>query len=218
MTKKERLRREILTSLSRVYIANTIQLESFFQEHGSPKKRASEFLRSLQEEKVIEGRQLSIGKAKNWRLTKQGWLTLGMDRNAIPFQSNKVDHLLSIGNVFFHLHHKGGLKSFRTELREPFYSTHTSSIKKYCPDAFFHYRNELYLLEVQLTPLSTRKWRKKWELAEEFFYEGHYQKVTWHPFEKEYIPTIVVISSQSEHVVKAGTELPVSIIRNATDF
>lgn len=207
----------IMEFLTRIPIVSTDQVARFFSDNGSPNKRASEALTTLEAERIIEGRRREIGKAKVWRLTKKGRDMQGITRPPTPLQSMKTDHILSIGDAYLDLLSSGKLSRWTTELRETYRIGNKE--RKYCPDAFFVFEGKPYLLEVQRSPLSVNRWGEKWNVATEFFDGGHYMKASFQLWEGKTIrPRIAVITDQAESQVTAGAKLPLLILKSGADL
>jgi hypothetical protein len=194
-------------------VATTPQLEMFFRQHGSPKSRCSELLKELEEEKWVEGQQnRMMGHAKAWRLGRVGKAFYNVKRSPISFRSRRLQHQLKITDVFLSLWLTQNLRTFTCELREEFEYKNKEengeiTIAKYCPDAFFVYDNTPYFLEVQRSPLSSRRWQKKWDVAEAYFSSGE-RKIGQYLIQK---PRILVISTQNPAIVKGDGNLPLAI-------
>lgn len=134
---------------------------------------------------------------------------MGIKRGPFFLGSNKIEHLLAIGDVWF----ERRPPIFLVELREQF------GAKKYCPDAFFVHRGRAYLLELQLYPLSTAKWAEKWAIATEYFDGGHHRKASWQLWPGKVIrPNILVLSQQGVDVIRGGSNLPIRIIRDIKEL
>lgn len=135
-------------------------------------------------------------------------------KRPLPLNSLKIDHALAIGDVWLTLVRTGKLQYFKYEPIDPF--TTGGRQKVYAPDAFFIYKNKPYLLELQLSPLSTIRWGEKWAVATSFFDEGHYKKATWQVIPNHILhPAIIVLSNQSPDVIQGGSLLNLSIIKEA---
>jgi hypothetical protein len=220
LTIKEQLNHQILYVLSKMKMASTKQIELLFSGYGSPGKRASEWLNALSVEGLIEGKRVMIGQYKLWRLTKKGRLLMEVPyATPMRFTNPKITHQLEIGELFIRLLQTKRLKRFELELREPFISIRTKKLMLYCPDAFFQFHNRLFVMELQRTRITRKAWQLKWDIAEEFFEDEHYQNVTWHPFDKtKHLPEILVISTQNEQVIKADSRLKIHHLRKIEDM
>lgn len=200
-----------MNTLKTLPVISTDQAVRYFRDYKHPSKRVSDMFRQLEEEKLVEGRRRSMGETKVWRLSKKGREELGVNRKPLPLNATVLTHALAIGNVYLELKRTGGLLHFETELREEY--TVGGKVKKYCPDAFFIYKKKPYLLEVQLTPLSSDRWAKKWETANEFF-SGPHLKASWQKYSKNpFRPEMVVLTKQNTEIVKAGSRIPLIIVQ-----
>jgi DNA-binding MarR family transcriptional regulator len=215
---QEKAIKQVFITLATTMVATTPQLEGFFSYCGSPKKRASEALRELEEDGFVEGQKnRPMGRAKVWRLSKKGRDYMSITRRPIALQSNKLSHHLEITDSFLQLSQTEELKYFEIELREHFIDR-SNKIKKYCPDAFFIFNGIPYLLEVQRSPLSSLRWKAKWDVALEFFESGMYKHASWQKGSEVTQPHIVVISNQRKDVVLHGCRLPVVLVRQIRDI
>jgi hypothetical protein len=193
---------------------DTHQIASFFRFDRSPQKRASQILVELSRENLVEGRSRAIGETKVWRLTKKGREIKGVTRRPVPL-SKRLDHWLAIGDVYCTLKQSGGLRYFIPELREPIPGTR----KVYCGDAFVEWREKRFLLEVQMSPLSTDRWKEKWMVLTEWARRGGLRQASFQRFYKETItPAIVVVTQQSKEVVSGGMDLPLKIVRDIKEL
>lgn len=214
MKKTEKKKQRILFILAVLPIVSTNQIARLFPELKYPNKQASKCLKELERDKMVEGRDRSIGETKIWRLTRKARKKLELKGRAIPLTIRNVEHFLSIGDVYFDLYESGNLAYFQAELREEFVN-HLGKKRKYSPDAFFIYDNEPFLLEVQRSYLSRKNWAEKWKIANDFIYEGRLQQSSISDFlrNEKQLP-IVVVTEQNKDVVKTGTQLPLFITRN----
>lgn len=218
MNQNESIKQTILNLMISNPIVSTSHVARYFTHRGSPYKRASEALLKLEREKVIEGRRRAMGTHKVWRLTKRGREEYGVTRPPTPFTSNKINHFLAITTVYQDLRRMGELKRWQVELRESF------GKHKYCPDCFFVLVKEgqvyAYLCEVQESPLSSERWKKKWARTEAFFSSPEFNNASFQVIKGRVIrPKILVLSKQQESTIREGCSLPLVIaqdIRKAT--
>lgn len=195
MNKRFFKRIDVLSFMKTIPIVSTEQVALFFSEHGSPLKRASELLKELEEEELIEG-QNRFQESKVWRLSKKGRELLRFDSYPVPMKTRKLKHMLSIGDVFLDLSFTGNLDYFTFEPRFDFVNKH-GKIRRFSPDAEFSYLKEKYFLEVQRTPIKDERWAEKWNVSKEFL---EIQNETF------IMPKILVISEQKASIVKTGSE------------
>lgn len=165
----------------------------------------------MEKEKLIEGKRREIGKSKVWRLSKEGRELTGAAKVPLPFSSPKVEHVLAIGDVYQALVSTGRLLAFHYEPKDEF---NAGRRLVYSPDAFYALRGGgAALLEVQRSPMSSTRWAAKWAIASAYFEGGHYKGASWQPGKLPIIPRIVVLSSQEEETIKAGSMLNITIAR-----
>jgi hypothetical protein len=134
----------------------------------------------------------------------------------LPFNSPKVEHVLAIGDLFQELLSSGRLKYFAYEPKDEF---NVGRKMTYAPDAFFALdRGGSYLLELQRSNLSTNRWALKWAIASAFFDGNFYKSASWQVAGKIILkPKILVITKQSQEVVRAGSSLPL-LIQDTMNF
>lgn len=131
----------------------------------------------------------------------------------MPLNSMKIDHALAIGDVWLDMVLGGGLKYFVYEPKDEF--NPGTGRRVYCPDAFFIHGGTAYLLEVQRSPLSTKRWAEKWAVASQYFDGGYYKSASWQVAQGRIIkPSIVVLSTQSPQVITAGTGLSLILAKD----
>jgi hypothetical protein len=206
----------ILHLMANCPIVSTDNVARYFLDRGSPSKRASEHLNFLLSERLIDGhsRALQKGKSKVWRLSKKGREKMNVTSRAIPLNSNKVDHYVSIANLYQDLKRRGELRKWIVELRED------CGKSKYCPDAFAAIKTEngtrAYLFELQLSPLPSTRWAEKWTIAQTFFENPDYLKAASFQFVEGRIikPNIIVLSSQQPETVRGETRIQITIAKD----
>lgn len=75
-----------------------------------------------------------------------------------------------------------------------------------------------FLLEYQLSPLSSERWAAKWAVAAAFFDGGAYKSASWQPAGNVKVkPRIVAITKQGKETVGAGSSLSL-VIEPSIDF
>lgn len=207
MKKIDKQKQQLLMHLSVLPIASGKQLECFFTEYQYPEKRVSMCLRELEVEGLVEGKARPIGESKVWRLSKKGREWMDVKKPPVPLSERKVEHYLAIASVYLHLQFSPLLQFFEVEPRFPFVSR-ANEEKVYAPDAIFIWKDEVYALEVQRSPLSSKGWAEKWKVAEGFYttalpcvYEGR---------DMSRDTPIITLSEQTHSVIKQ-TELPLII-------
>lgn len=173
---------------------------------------------SLQEDKLVEGQRRSIGHSKLWRLSKQGRELMNVTRKLTAFQTLKIDHILGIGHILFDLMQMGEVIDFTYEPVELFVSMNKD--KKFCADAFFAFNNKAYLLEYQLSPLSSLRWAEKWETYNRYLGSTAFHKAFWNKHAKGQfiLPMTVVVSNQQPETIRTGCKFPIKIVRNIKEM
>lgn len=112
----------------------------------------------------------------------------------------KVQNYLGFADVYFTM---GQPKIFQVELREALHNTH------FDPDIFTIHNRKVYLIEVQVKPLSQKEWGEKWKKWNVYFNENHYLTASWQKYAKsdevkKRIPEVVVITKQVKEQVASG--------------
>lgn len=210
----------ILTLMTYNPVISTNHVARYFSDRGSPQKRASEYLHELQTQKLVESRRRAIGESKVWRLSKKGRKQQGINIHPVALNSNKVNHYLAIASVYQELKRLGEVSEWRVELREKF------GKDVYAPDAFFVLKTQkgtkAFLLEVQSSPMTTKRWGEKWAIASRFFDENHYRSASFQFMEgKSFRPHVVVVSSQQPETVQGESKFKFILcddIKKATLF
>lgn len=180
---------------------------------------------------MITGDRLYQRKPKLYRLTQKGRTYVEEESTRcgeflrlpqqVPLSTPKINHYLAIGDVYLDLMGMGGLLYFLPETRDNFTDAITGHEKKYCPDAFFVWREKVYILEVQLSACSSKEWMAKWALAWEFFSQGHHKRASWQIADGNTITPhhFVVVSNQHPETVTAGGErLPILPVRHIREL
>lgn len=191
----------------------------YFQDSGSPTKRASAHLRLLEDQKVIEGRSRAIGLPKVWRLTKRGREQLGVTARPISFTSGKMEHWLSITSDYIELSRMGDLTKWEVEPRYKFKVGNKEMI--YSPDAYFTFRYNgkryAYFLEHQYSPITSKRWAEKWAVFSQFKDSPDFIKASFQTSADKGIritPRIMVISSQLPETVQGGSNLKLYLAKD----
>lgn len=120
-------------------------------------------------------------------------------------KSANISHALAVADVYFKL------QPFKF-LYEPTHRfEHIGEDMVWEPDCILLAGEEgkefLWCVEVQLTSISKKRWKRKWENYNSFFdrSERHYHKAEFQSwFEKKVRPEFIVITNQSAEVVKSG--------------
>lgn len=223
MKSKEELKHNILELMTVLPIIETNQAASLLTgERESPQKRVSELLMELEkEERLVESRHREKYKTKLYRLTKIGREQMGVPkkRRVVPWNHRNLDHFLTLGNLMIFLKQNGKLHEFEVEPQYP-YTDAKGKEKVYPPDVFYIFNKKPYLLECQLSPMSSRKWANKHRIRNEYFAGGHYLRA---PFQQRYkkpvTPPLVIWSRrQMEHTITSGSEGSVFVVRDLPDF
>jgi|GEM_PF-6450001 len=188
--------------MERVPIVSTEQVARYFRTYGSPATRASEYLKALEREGLVEGYNRELGKSKCWRLTAKGRKDRKIEGKAHPFSTNKIEHILALGDAY------QALEPFLVEWKvEPRYQIEEGLTV--APDAFMIVRKAdgkryLFLLEIQLSPLSSQRWASKWENRRRLYENKRYTEFFPVP------PAMLLLCRQPKETVLIGAEgLPI---------
>lgn len=216
----------ILTIMANCPVVSTTQIARIMVNAKYPYKRASHALQELSSEKLIEGYWVPVmGKMKAWRLSKKGRELMEVQGNPIPFTSQKVDHYISLADIWMHLKAGGELKRWRPELRE----LYGARGKKYSADAFacIHLRskNRFLFFESQLSPITSKRWAEKWKAAQEFFESPQFRTASFQDFtsvstgqasivEPSLFKIVVVSTQQPDTILTGSGNLPIIIARD----
>ncbi|HJV46727.1 MAG TPA: hypothetical protein VJ824_13510 [Bacillota bacterium] len=172
----------------------------------------------LQGNKLVEGQRRSVGNTKLWRLTKKGRELMGVKWKPRPFNTPTIDHILGIGNILFELSQIGNVFDFTFELREPFVSLGREW--KFSSDAFFGFNGRAYLLEYQISPLTSERWAEKWKTYNQYLGTSAFHQAFWNEHVKGSIilPRIIVVTNQQIETVKSGCKFPLIIVRDIKEL
>jgi hypothetical protein len=115
-----------------------------------------------------------------------------------------IEHALAIADIYVSL----SPSHFLYEPVEVY--EHVLKTYKWAPDFVYVHDRKLYAGEVQLTPLSERKWAKKWLAYNLYFSSTHYQSAKYQEWSSKgnLIPNIVVYTNQREDTVRNGYDVP----------
>ncbi len=198
-------RDDVLATLGVVKLANTRQIARLhFSDHLSPSKRASECLAELSIRKMVEGRLVKFGLPKVWRLTKMGREILQLSFTPVPFSHNP-DHWQSIIDFYCALSDVEKPLIFLPEYRE------RCDDSLFAPDAFYVHQGRAFFLEMQLTQLTSKNWRKKWQV-----YEAYYASIATRNFQtatRPVKPSIIVVSNQMPETIGKPNDVDVQVVR-----
>lgn len=163
-----------------------------------------------------------MGLSKVWRLTKKGREARGVTYLPPSFKGHKRDHFLAIGDSYLQLEKVGKVRRFFLEPREEFRGG--TKVYKYAPDAYVFLevegRIKPLILEVQSSPLTSKRWAEKWTIASQFFDTGAFKKAGFQIMkDKEVRPQIVAITTQQTETVRTGIgSLPLLVVRTVGDL
>ena len=185
---------KILTALSRVPLASTQQLAVLNQSLNS-RKKASRLCRELEQDGLLKG--MWHGKCRVWTLSKRGRKLKNITRTK---SLKNFNHTLAIAQLYFDL---GCPDRFLFEPAHKF--SHLGKTLVWEPDAVYVHDKKVWCAEVQLTPLSSGRWSKKWKVYSDYFNNGHFEKARFQEWSsKPILPRFVVYSDQSEETIRNG--------------
>lgn len=143
---------------------------------------------------------------------------MGVKSKPKPFTILSIDHILGIGNVLFDLQQMGQIYDFTFEIREDFISM--GKEQRFSADGFFGFNNRAYLLEYQLSPISSLRWAEKWEVYNRYLGSTAFHKAFWNKHAKgQYIlPQTIVVTKQQTETVKTGCRVPCKVVRDIKEL
>jgi hypothetical protein len=216
---------KIMKMFSNCPIVSTETVAKLFT-NNQPTKRASAALKELESMRLVEGKSRALGQTKVWRLTTKARREIRGSPRAISFTSGLIDHYLAIADAWYYLSTQGDLLRWTLEPRYPF-----GEGKKYCPDAFFAWRKNghtlIGFLEMQLSPLTTKRWAEKWAVASAFFDSKECSTAPFQDFvnakgEKVILKpsrlSLIAVSSQQPETIAAGSKLTITIIKEISSL
>ncbi|QST02849.1 replication-relaxation family protein (plasmid) [Pontibacillus sp. ALD_SL1] len=212
--KREKRERRMLLMMGTIPIVSTTHIASLFEDTKHPNKRASEGLRRLEREGLVEGKDRELGKTKVWRLSPKGKKMLGVSFPTLRLTSRTVDHVLAVADVYTVLSQSHDLHDFMFEPRSSF-TDKKGKKRNYCPDAFFVWKGNPYFLEVQRTKMSRTYWSKKWSTVNLFVEGGHMRASLFREYDR--IP-VLTLSQQQEETITFGATVPVLCYSSIHDF
>jgi hypothetical protein len=115
-----------------------------------------------------------------------------------------IEHALAIAEVYCDLQPS----HFLFEPVERF--EYANKTYTWAPDFVYVSNRKLYAGEVQLTPLSEKKWAKKWMIYNLYFSGTHYRMSAYQKWSSKgnLIPNIIVFTNQRTDTVKSGFDIP----------
>lgn len=126
------------------------------------------------------------GKPHIWRLTETEKQLRGVRYRRVGV-SQHTEHWLAIGDVWSHLVFNG--------LRPTKWFTEGKQIGRF--DVFAEIRGKPYLMEVQLSPLSDREWKTKWNKRIEWLRTEPWRDAKWSESFAKMQPTMVLVTTEA---------------------
>jgi hypothetical protein len=198
-------------------IFNTEQIGRMFFSHLSqPQKQASEYLKGMLDEKLLDVKPCrAMNEPNTYRLSKKGRLASGEDFHPIPFSTNKVGHWLGLTDVYIDMCEIEPPQLFITELRDE-YHYHGSNYT-FSPDIFAVWLKKIMFIEWQRSPISSKRWAKKWEVYQTYYDSGTWQSAPWQSyFTATKKPRIVCVSTQMPDTILPSFE--VDLVHHIKEF
>lgn len=170
-----------LASSARVFTLAQLVRHPLLRDRTQPMKRAWDCLTPYRESfEVLPWIQ---GAPHVWRLTEAEKQKRGISYRRVGV-SQHTEHWLTIGDVWMHLVFNG--------LRPTKWFTEGKQIGRF--DVFAEIRGRPYVMEIQLTPLSEREWKSKWNKRIEWMKTEPWKGATWFSNAK---PTMILVTTQS---------------------
>ena len=173
-----------LCKAARVFTLVQIAKHPELSWRTQPRKRAGEFLGPWKKE--FEVLPAMHGKPFVWRFSTKGKALYGAEYLRIHPASKKIDHWLTIGDLWQAMTHTAGRPS--TFLTEP---------KDSCDfDIYTVWQNRPYLIEIQRSKLSSKEWSKKWCKREKWYQEQGYKNAPWQNGKTIIVPRPILICTE----------------------
>lgn len=115
-----------------------------------------------------------------------------------------LEHALAIANLYITLNPS----HFLYEPIETF--DHALKTYKWAPDFTYVHVRKLYAGEIQLTPISEKKWARKWLPYNLYFSGTHHHSAKYQAWSNKgnLIPNIIVYTNQKPETVRSGFAVP----------
>lgn len=143
-----------------------------------------------------------------------------------PYPSTrKLEHWLALADAYLKLRRTGVMKLFVPEIRETF--TVNEKEYTYSPDALLVFNNRVFVLEIQLSPLPSRRWAQKWEIHKKFYDGNFHHGANFQNYRSDTMKqagiymkpeTVVLAERQEKETIQADHTFPVTVIRNIEDL
>jgi hypothetical protein len=117
--------------------------------------------------------------------------------------SKNYDHHLAIAGIYF-----GMLPDhFLFEPQEDF--KHVGADYVWNPDCIFVHQKKVYVAEIQLTPISSARWKKKWNIFNLYFDNKYFHNAQFQKWAngKIILPQFLCFTNQNPEIVKQGFEV-----------
>jgi hypothetical protein len=183
-----------LCSAARVFTIKQIARHPQVSWRRSPIKRAHDIMAHFRVD--FEVLPSTHGHPWIWRFTPAAKRRLGLKFRNVNPMSAKVDHWLSIGDLWATLTSHG--------LRPVVFVAEPQDTAGFDVFALLPNRRAL-VIEIQRTPITERDWRRKWELRYEWYKQRGWLKAPWNPPGKEWQPKpcLVTLCNQQKQTIGA---------------
>lgn len=115
-------------------------------------------------------------------------------------RSKNLTHTLAVGQLYFDL---GCPERFLFEPAHKF--THLGKSLVWEPDCIYVHDKKVWCCEVQLTPISAKRWASKWSVYSTYFNYGYFHGAKYQEWSaKPILPRFVVYTQQNVDIVKTG--------------
>lgn len=151
---------------------------------------------------MVEGKMTGFAAPKVWRLSKIERDRRGLQWPAPVLATRKTAHWLALTDCYL------ALCAIERPLKwVPEYREEIEGGVVFAPDAWAVWRRKPFFLEVQLTPLVTKKWDHKWAVYERYYAKLAARRIQPTAPSRPVKPSIVVFSSQPFTALPRGIEL-----------
>lgn len=168
-----------------------------------PEKRASAMLRPYREQFEILVAQR--GGMFFWRLSPKAKKELGLDFKSVSPCSSRIEHWLSVGDLWQALFHTGGKP--HVFLAEP---KHSAGF-----DVYVEWQGRAYLVEIQRTPLTTKAWTEKWDQRLDWYNARAFEQAPWY---RGVVPRPVLILKTEQEDSTVGLPKGALAFKSADTF
>jgi hypothetical protein len=191
-------------------IFSTDHVARWFPNHSRPNQKALEYIKPLVKDKILESNDHQGFESKLFRLSKKGREQFGANYHPVPFGNSKVPHWLLITHTYLDM----------LEIERPmiFLPEQRLNETRFNPDIFAVWLGRAFWIEVQKSPLTSKRWAMKWDRYNEYIQSGAYKTENWQPKTHVVRPRIVAISKQMPETIITGSDYEIDIVENIKEL